>query len=173
MNFFQRISMTGCAGVLAALLLSGSSAWAFGAELSRFSMAEIRAVTVRIEGNIEKELDQEGLTKDKLKVDVESQLQRSGIALLSDLEFLEAKQRPMLSVTINTLKHGNGYVFSVTSRLYQHVYLIKQSRDKTYPATTWSSTGTMGIFYDPEDLRDLIKEAVDEFITAYRSSHPG
>lgn len=171
MSFFQRTFIIGT-GILVALLLSGSSAWGFGTELSRSSLAGIEGITVRIEGNIENELDQESLTKDKLKVEAESRLKKAGIALLSDLEFLKTKERPMLNITIDTLKHGKGYIFSVTAQLYQHVYLINQSQDRTYPATTWSGPGAMGIFYDPEDLKVLINESVDEFITAYRLANP-
>ncbi|MFW6147961.1 MAG: hypothetical protein ACOC6B_06170 [Thermodesulfobacteriota bacterium] len=136
-------------------------------------MSGITGVTVRIEGNIVTELDQKkGLTAAKLREGVESQLQASGIRLLSELEFLETKERPMLTIKINALTHGEGYIFWVSTQLYQHVYLIKQGHDKTYPATTWSTPGTIGIFYDPEDLRDLVKEAVNGFISAYDTVHP-
>jgi hypothetical protein len=177
MSIFQKIWMSTCAVILAALVVSAPSARAFDTELSRSSLAGINGVTVAIEGSIEKTLEQEGLTKDKLKVDVGSQLQEAGISLLSDMEFLETKQRPLLILTINTLKQDKGYIFSVTVQLYQQVYLIPESQDMTYPpttspATTWSSPGTIGIFYDPEDLRVLIKEAVDEFTTAYRLVNP-
>jgi hypothetical protein len=172
MNYSRWIIFIVWVGVLAALVPFGSSAWAFGTELSTSSLAGIRGVTVRVEGSLEKELEQQGLTKDKLRGDVESQLQAAGITLLSDLEFLETKERPMLSITINTLKHGQGYIFSVAAQLYQHVYLIKKGQDTTYPATSWSSPGAIGIFYDPEDLRSLVKEEVDLFIKAYLSANP-
>ena len=172
MNSFQRIVIIVCAAFLVTLLQFGSSAWAFGTELSTSSMAGIRGVTVRVDGSLEKALEQQGLTKDKLRGDVESQLQAADITLLTDLEFLESKERPMLSITINTLKYGEGYIFSVIAHLYQHVYLIKKGQDKTYPATSWSSAGAIGIFYDPEDLRSLVKEEVDLFIKAYLSANP-
>ena len=172
MNSFQRITIIVCVGVLVAMVSFCSSAWAFGTELSTSSMEGIRGVTVRVEGSLEKELEQQRLTKDTLREAVESQLQAAGITLLTDLEFLESKERPMLSITINTLKHGEGYIFSVIAQLHQHVYLIKRGQDKTYPATTWSSAGTIGIFFDPEDLRSLVKEEVDLFIKAYRSANP-
>jgi len=171
MNYFRWIIVIVWVGVWVALLQFGSSAWAFGTELSTSSMEGIRGVTVRVEGSLEKEIEQQGLTKDALRGDVESQLQAAGITLLTDLEFLEAKDRPMLSITINTLKHGEGYIFSVTAQLYQHVYLIKKGQDKTYPSTTWSSAGAIGIFYNPEDLRSLVKEEVDTFIKAYLSAN--
>jgi hypothetical protein len=172
MNVFQRIFIIVCVAVLASLVAFGSWGWAFGTELSTSSMSGTRGVTVRVEGNFEQELGQQRLTKDTLRGDVESQLQEAGLTLLTDLEFLETKERPMLSITINTLKHGEGYVFSVIAQLYQHVYLIKKGQDTTYPATTWSSAGAIGILYDPEDLRSLVKEEVDAFIKAYRSANP-
>lgn len=164
--------MLGCLSVLLGLFTLGSSAWAFGSELSKSSMSELRGVTVRIEGNIVTELDQQGLTAGKLREDVESRLQAAGIPLLSELEFLETKERPLLTIKISTLKHGEGYIFWISTQLYQHVYLIKQAQKKTYPATTWSSPGTIGIFYDPKDLGSLMEEAVDEFIAAYDAVHP-
>ncbi|MBW2076967.1 MAG: hypothetical protein JRI71_05365 [Deltaproteobacteria bacterium] len=172
MNHSRWIIVIVCVCVLAALVASGSPAWAFGTELSRASMAGIRGVTVRVEGSLEKDLEQQGLTKDTLRGDVESQLQAAGITLLSDLVFLETKERPMLIITINTLKHGQGYIFSVIAQLYQHVYLIKKGQDTTYPATSWSSAGAIGILYNPEDLRSLVKEEVDAFIKAYLSANP-
>jgi hypothetical protein len=172
MNSFRWIIIIVCAGVLAVPVPLGSCAWAFGTELSRSSMAGIRGVTVRVAGSLKKELEQQRLTKDTLREEVESQLRAEGISLLTDLEFLETKERPMLSITINTLKHGEGYIFSVIAQLYQHVYLIKKGQEKTYPAATWSSAGAIGIFYDPEDLRSLVKEEVDAFIKSYRSANP-
>jgi hypothetical protein len=117
-------------------------------------------------------LEQQGLTKDALRGLIESQLQEAGIALLTDLEFLEIKERPMLGIMVYTLKHGEGYLFSVAAQLFQHVYLIKKGQDTTFPAATWSSPGVMGIVYDPGNLRSLVKEEVDGFIRAYRSANP-
>jgi hypothetical protein len=161
-----------CTAVLVTLVQSGSTALAFGTELSTSSMAGVRGVTVRVEGSLEKELEQQGFTKEKLRGEVESQLQEAGMTLLTDLEFLQTKERPMFLVTINTLKHGEGYIFSVIAQLYQHVYLIKKGQDRTYPATTWSSAGTIGIFYNPEDLRSLMREEVSLFVKAYLSTSP-
>jgi len=172
MTVFQRILIILCVGVMTAPAPFGSCSWAFGTELSTSSMAGIRGVTVRVEGNFEKELGRQRLTKDSLRGYVELQLQEAGLTLLTDLEFLETKERPMLSITINTLKHGQGYVFTVIAQLFQHVYLIKKGQDTTYPAATWSSPGAIGIVYDPDDLRSLVKEEVDTFIKAYRSANP-
>jgi hypothetical protein len=172
MNVFQRIFIIACVAVLTSLAPFGSWGWAFGTELSTSSMSGIRGVTVMVEGGFEKELGQQRLTKDTLRGDVELQLQEAGLTLLTDLEFLETKERPMLSITINTLKHGEGYLFSLTAQLYQHVYLIKKGQDTTYPAATWWSAGAIGILYNPEDLRSLVKEEVDAFIRAYRSANP-
>jgi len=172
MHVFQRIVSIVCVGVWTALAPFASSSWAFGTELSTSSMSGIRGVTVMIEGSLEKELEQQGLTKDALRGLVESQLQDAGIALLTDLEFLEIKERPMLEIMVYTLKHGEGYLLSVTAQLFQHVYLIKKGQDTTYPAATWSSPGVIGIVYDPGDLRSLVKEEVDGFIRAYRSANP-
>lgn len=172
MNVFQRTVGIICVGVLTALAPFASSSWAFGTELSTSSMAGIRGVTVMIEGSLEKELEQQGLTKDVLRGLVESQLQEAGLTLLTDREFLETKERPLLGIMVYTLKHGEGYLFSVTAQLYQYVYLIKKGQDTTYPAATWSSAGAIGIVYDPEDLRSLVKEEVDAFIRTYRSANP-
>jgi len=171
MNFFHRIVVIVCVGVLAAVAPFGSWAWAFGTELSTSSMKGIRGVTVRVEGSLAKELEQQRLTKDILREIVESQLQAADVTLLTDLEFLETKARPMLSITINTLKHGEGYIFSVVAQLYQHVYLIKKGQDTTCPATTWSSAGAIGIFYNAEDVRSVVKEEVDAFIKAYQEAN--
>jgi len=172
MNVFQRIPIIFCVAVLTALAPFSSCSWAFGTELSTSSMAGIRGVTVMVDGILEKELEQQRLTKDTLRGLVESQLQEAGLTLLTDLEFLETKERPMLGIMVNTLKHGEGYLFSVTAQFYQHVYLIKKGQDTTYPAATWSSGGAIGILYDPEDLRSLVKEEVDAFIRTYRSANP-
>lgn len=171
MNSCKKIVIIVCVCILAALVPSGSS-WAFGTELSRASMAGIRGVTVRVEGGLEEDLEQQGPTKDTLRGEVESQLQAAGITLLSDLVFLETKERPMLIITINTLKHGEGYIFSVIAQLYQHVYLIKKGQDRTYPVASWSSAGAIGILYNPEDIRSLVKEEVDAFVKAYLSANP-
>jgi hypothetical protein len=172
MNSFRWIIIIACVGFLAVLVPFSSCAWAFGTELSASSVAGLRGFTVRVVGSLEKELEQHHFTMDTLRGEVESQLQAAGISLLTDLEFLETKQRPMLGITIHTLKHGEGHIFSVIAQLYQHVYLIKKGQEKTYPAATWSSAGAIGIFYNPEDLRSLMKEQVDAFIKAYRTASP-
>jgi len=171
MNSCKKIVLIVCVCVLAALAPLSSS-WAFGTELSRASMDGVRGVTVRVEGSLEEDFEQQGLTKDTLRGEVESQLQAAGITLLSDLVFLETKERPMLNITINTLKQGEGYIFSVIAQLYQHVYLIKKGQDRTYPAASWSSAGAIGILYNPEDIRSLVKEEVDAFVKAYLSANP-
>jgi hypothetical protein len=144
-------------------------AWAFGTELSRSSLEGHGGVSVRAVGHLEPEIE-EKLTLDKIRTNVEAQLQGAGITILSDLEFLETKERPLLSVKINTLKQGDGYIFSVIAQFFQHVYLIREGQSKTYPAATWSSDGVIGIFYNLEDLQDLVKGEVDAFIQAFPSA---
>lgn len=172
MNTYQRVTLIVCMVMGFTLLKLDSFVWAFGTELSRSSLGGLRAVSVRAVGNLEPEIEQQRLTLDQIKKDVESQLQSAGITILSDLEFLETKERPLLRVKVNTLKHDTGYIFSVIVQLCQHVYLIKKGQNKTYPATTWSSDGVIGIFYNLEDLRALVKEEVDIFIKAYLSINP-
>jgi hypothetical protein len=172
MTIFQKIFGIICAVLTACLVAFVSYSWAFGTELSTSSIAGIRGVTVRVTGNFEEELGGKHLTKDDLKQAVELQLQEAGLTLLTDLEFFETKERPMLSIQISTLKHGDGYIFSINAQIFQHVYLIKKGQDTTYPAATWSSAGVIGVLYDPETIRVLAKEEVDIFVKAYRAANP-
>jgi hypothetical protein len=166
MNSSRWMIIIPCVMIGFALMGRGSGVWAFGTELSRSSLEGHGGVSVRAVGHLEPEIEDK-LTLEKVRTNVEAQLQGAGVTLLSDLEFLETKERPLLSVKINTLKQGNGYIFSVIAQFFQHVYLIQQGQSKTYPAATWSSDGVIGIFYNLEDLQDLVKGEVDAFIQAF------
>ncbi len=47
---------------------------------------------------------------------------------------------------------------NITPARHARRNLIKKGQDKTYPAASRSSAGVIGILYDPEDIRSLVKE---------------
>jgi hypothetical protein len=172
MNTHQRIALIVCMVVVLMLLNLNSLVFAFGTELSRSSLRGLQGVSVGAVVNLEPEIEEKGLTLDKIEKDVELQLRAAGIKMLSGVEFLETKERPLLLVKVNTLKHETGYICSVIVQLCQHIYLIQKPQSETYPATTWSSDGVIGIVYAQEDIRSLVKNEADIFINAYLSENP-
>ena len=156
---------------------------------SRETLCSVSALYVVIDG-VTPELEQNGLSAKQLKRDVELQLKKAGIQVMSTQEKGESvKAFPAgLYVRINTLKSTvlkseydiDYYAITISVELIQRCLpLTKINIDPSYVsshstlACTWS---TNNIYLAGEerliDIRDCVQELVGHFIDAYVSVNP-
>ena len=118
-----------------------------------------------------------GLTKASIKTDVELRLRQSSIEVLNTEEGLDRPGSPYLYVNVLAVKQGNreSFVYSIYAILRQSVILERSPDTQGLVATTWKSTGGIGIV--PSDslnseLRQGVQDQVDDFINAYLAANP-
>jgi hypothetical protein len=181
-----------------ALLVLDSSAFSFqDTQESRETLREVTSVYVVIAG-ITPEIEQNGMSAQQLKTDVESKLRKAGINVITTWEEREsAESFPAgLYVIINALKSDilkrtidiDYYAISIHCELIQRCLpltheivslMSEQNIDPAYVsfhsalACTWSTSnvylaGGERII----DIRDCVQELVDHFIKAYLSANP-
>jgi hypothetical protein len=144
-------------------------------EREKETLRGLRGAKVLVE-NINGEIIQEGLTVDKVQVEVELRLRKAGVRVLSTEEWLRAPGSPMLYVNLNIFKSGpekEFIVYGLSLSLEQDVWLTRLDKPLTVRAATWSgsSVGVMGrnrLF----DVREPIGEQVDKFINDYLAVNP-
>ena len=140
--------------------------------IQKESLRDLNGIYVSVE-KLTHEIYKDGLTKDRIRRDVELMLRTAGIKILSKEEWFDAEGNPSLYVNANVLKLSatKEYVYSVNISLKQTVYPIRKPMEIT-GAATWSVGGIVGITPDLGKIRASVKEQVNEFIKAYLSVNP-
>jgi hypothetical protein len=116
------------------------------------------------------EVEKIGLTSQVIQTDVELELRRFGIRVLSNDERMAMLGSPYLYVNVNAgMSRGDKLWGSLNIRLNEQVILVRQSIVcRTF---TWQSQ--MIFTGDTEqEVRNLVKERVDEFINDYLAANP-
>lgn len=114
-----------------------------------------------------------GLSSKKVTGDVTLRLRQKDVPVLSIRQMREDPGLPILKVLINVHKAAdNLFVYAIDINLQQTVKLAHQPSIQAY-ATTWK-TGTLGIVTNDKlgDLRDLILQFIDDFVSDYRQANP-
>jgi hypothetical protein len=115
-----------------------------------------------------------GLTKDQIKTDVELQLRKAGIKVLTNEERLTTPGQPYLSVLVSIIEISSrgypiGYAYTITVQLYEAVTIV---RGFEAVGSIWSA-GWMGYFGKPDrHIRNNISDMVDKFINDYLAANP-
>ena len=122
------------------------------------------------------EVEQEGLKRDQLQMEVESKLRTAGIKVLTKEEASGASGEPYLYININVniaKTEADIYPYSIDLLLIQKVSLLRDPKLTSY-AITWS-TGGVGSIGKPilSQLAESVEQMVDIFIKAYLSENPG
>lgn len=130
----------------------------------------LSGVMVRID--INDILIKDGLTKGRIKSDVELKLQEAGIKIFTDREWRNTEGHPQLYIQITGSKVQDNwkfYTFAVNIQLLQDVYIIRKNQTELHQASTWlnmlSGHGYFG------DIRLRIKELVESFSTDFLSAN--
>src|SRR3989442_2679525 len=142
-------------------------------EIGRESLKGLRAVHVVIE-RMSPEAERDGLPRDTIQTDVELKLRQAGITVSSKSE---PPAFAYIYVNVNTLKAApptSGlYAYCVHVELVQGVTLARNAKVLTY-APTWRALGSVGtvVAVKLSRVREVVRDAVDEFINDYLAVNP-
>ena len=138
------------------------------------SLRGLRGVNIMVE-SLQPDIEKDGLRKSSIKTDVELKLRMAGIKVLTKEEREKEPGMPYLYVRVSSIKRETGlHVFNIDVELGQLVLLARDPKIICYYATTWRTTGEIGTIggVKVNQLRDSIKDRVDEFINDYLEMNP-
>jgi len=142
-------------------------------EDSRQTLKGIAGVYVLVEG-LGPDEEQDGLSENRIRADVELKLSMTGIKVLTREESFNAPGKPYLYVNLNAMKISgiSNYVYSVRIELNQDVWLDRDPKVRV-SAVTWDvgNVGTVGTSRI-DTIRDKIAYLVDMFINAWLAANP-
>ena len=150
---------------------SGAGSWAYDGKQTHATLRGLQGVNVLIEA-LEPDVERVGLTKQQLQTDVELRLRQAGIHVLTREERLEMPGSPYLYINVNIILRSEGLAaFNIDVELRQEAFLATDSSLAT--VSTWSvgQTGSVGRLR-LSDIRNNVRDYVDQFINAYLSVHP-
>ena len=151
-----------------------SSVFAINGLSNRATLRGLKGVGVLVE-KLPLEVEQEGLKRDQLQMEVESKLRTAGIKVLTKEEALNTPGEPYLYININVniaKTEADIYPYSIDLLLIQKVSLLRDPKLTSY-AITWS-TGGVGSIGKPilSQLRESVEAMVDVFVNAYLMENP-
>ena len=138
-----------------------------GRTLQRESLYGLEGVGVLIE-NLNLAIEKEGLLTSRLQTDVEEELSKAGIPVLSRREV--GPTDPILYVNVNAHKLDELFFYSIHVELHQLVTLVRDPSIEMQ-APTWNvgSVGSVGSA-NLYQIRGAMKEYVNEFIKDYKAT---
>ncbi len=121
---------------------------------------------------INPEVEKYGLSERTFQTDVELQLRRNGLKVLSSDERIATPGRPYLWVEPSIAIDGQNYVVGVKIDLFQDVRLVTNPRF-VLSASTWDRMfiGSGGLLHI-QGIRSKVKDIVDEFCNDYLAANP-
>jgi hypothetical protein len=144
----------------------GSSVFAVDNKYTRETLKGINKICVIVE-HLKPEVEQAGLSRSQILKDVGLKLRLAGIKVLAYENSFKEECVGYIYINLNTMKPIQDlYIYNIDYEFRQKVFL-KQNQSLFVPATTWS-TGRLGTGYIA-NIRESIKNRVDEFINAYLS----
>jgi hypothetical protein len=148
-------------------------AFALDGKYEAETLRGIKALHVIIKG-FESEIEQYGLTREKIQNELETKLGMAGIKVLSKEECLKEQGSPYLTLMVGTLRafttrDTEFYFFSIVINLRQGVYLERKPETLVGGITTWSNT-RFGINF-AQNIRSEINDATDQFFKAYTAAN--
>ena len=162
--------MVGRIGCLSCCLLL------IGAVVSAKTPEQRRADTLRalqgvyfIVENVSATAEADGLTSDQIRRDVEFQLRRAGIHIMSESEWSRTPGKPFLYVRVSLAKSGLQYAYHLEVQLLQRVKLERYLELPPVQVPTWTAPEEIGII-DAGQLQDVRRYLADQlarFIGAY------
>jgi hypothetical protein len=159
-------------GVILVLLTITSFSLAGQNSIQQESLRDLKGVFISVE-SLAPEIQKDGLTKDRIRKEVELMLRKAGIKTLSKKEWFDVEGSPCLYVNAHVLKlrSTREYIYSVNISFKQTVYPSRKPVEIT-GAATWTIGGIIGITADLDKIRASVKEQVEEFIKAYLAVNP-
>ena len=136
------------------------------------SLRGLKGICVVIE-SLSPDIEKDGLRIENIQTDVELKLRLAGIKVLTGEERIKEPGTPFLYVNVSSSKSELGiYTFSINIQLRQLVFLARDLDTRIF-ACTWikGTIGTIGA-NNVVDIRDYVKDNVDNFINDYLSVNP-
>jgi len=170
------------AATLFLFLLEGSSQIISAQTCGVKSLRGLRGVEVLIEIG-DSDAEKAGLTKSQLQTDVEVELRKAGIPVLTDDKRQNTPGKPILYVNVNSmvLSGDEGlYVHNIIVVLYQLVDLRREAVAGVDGETWWQTVSTwdrsnLGINSKSnfkKGVREIVRDYVNEFINDYLTVNP-
>ena len=152
------------------LAMSGRSAMAFDDESTRATLKGLPGVWVWVE-DFSDDAKRAGFNQQTFQTDVELKLRLAGIKILTEQERMFTSGIPYLYLNVNPLhgQHGQIHAYTINLELNQWVWLGREPSIRA-PATTWS-VGSVG-YGKLSNVRNAVKDLVDQFINAWLSVNP-
>jgi len=124
--------------------------------------------------DVDMEIEEYGLTREKIQKDFETRLEMAGITVLSEEEDLKVPGVPFITLTIGTMrafttKGSEFYFISILIKLRQNVYLERKPSNRIHGIATWSNT-RFGVNFG-QNIRSEVNNAIDQFINAHAAAN--
>jgi len=162
--------------ILAALLLICAVSILLAVDYRSFKQSllkGLKGVNVTAE-DINPKMKTIGLTKEILQTDVELQLRRSGIRVLSEKEWFETENAPQLYINITGGIWEDALVYyNVAVEYKENVSLVRKQKTQCF-ATIWEEGGTssVGVNDALKSIREGVQQVVDTFCNDYLAANP-
>jgi len=149
------------------------------AAVMKDSLQGLKRVYVSVEG-ITPTLESFGMTVKEVREGVERTLREAGLQALTQQEWMQAPERPCLSIFIRTYRYpgspaegGDLTAYSVDVRFFQSVSLLRDPAILVM-SPTWSSESTLGVTREKNLglLKDTIAQFVGRFLGDCASVNP-
>jgi hypothetical protein len=153
------------------VMVPGMQGWALDEEATRETLKGLPGVVVWVE-DMAPDIEPSGVTRQQVQTEVERQLRRAGITVVSSQEASAPPDMAFLTVAVTTLRHTGGlYAYAVDLAVYQTATLLRDPTPRSF--ATWT-VGSISLV-EASDLRAIftsVSQKVDQFIQAYRSVNP-
>lgn len=150
------------------LVAAGAATGQSDSEATRRSLKGLEGVRVLVE-SLSAEAERDGLNETTIQTDVELKLRQAGIRVLTK------ETGPYLYISVNASLQTDFrlYAFAISVEFNQSVRLDRDPDVWIPGAVTWrvGGVGSVGQF-KLRQLRDSIRDYVDQFINAYLSVNP-
>lgn len=131
----------------------------------------ISGVYVLINASMIEDLELRGVTKSRIKTDVELRLRQAGIKVISKDEYLKSPDAA-LNVDIAIGKSRSLIIYSISMGLHETVLLDRDQSIRTV-STTWLGNITLGFhsLNTVSKIRNEVLDLVDDFINDYYAAN--
>jgi hypothetical protein len=150
------------------LVMTCTCAFALIDEEQRQILTGLERVHVVIK-RLKPEIELDGLYRSTLETDAELTLRMAGIKVLSEEESLQTSGVPDLCLKVNALKCSSGYVYNIGLSLEEKVTLNRRSIQIS--AATLRIWEQLGIAHRLSDIRDAVKDLLEEFVKGWQAAN--
>jgi hypothetical protein len=115
------------------------------------------------------EIERDGLFISTLQTDVQLMLRMAGMKVLADEEAAKNPNSPCLYLNLDAIKSSLGYVYRIQIALREQVTLVRKPAKVV--GTTFRTSDRFAISPHLSEIREDVREIVDEFIKAWMKAN--